>query len=103
MREALALVAEEGLEASWARHKQLHLDLWDGLGKLGLEPFVENPEERLVTVNTIKVGRGQIGFRVKAFVENPEERLVTVNAVKMGLRLENGVTQGRVVCKRAQG
>lgn len=55
MREALALVGEEGLEAMWARHQRMHEDLWTGLKALGLEPFVENPDERLITVNTIKV------------------------------------------------
>ena len=55
MREALALVGEEGLEPMWARHQKLHEDLWKGLGELGLEPFVQNPDDRLCTVNTIKV------------------------------------------------
>lgn len=59
MREALVLVGEEGLDSMWARHKRLHDDLWVGLHELGLEPFVENPDERLVTVNTIKVRTGQ--------------------------------------------
>ena len=55
MREALALVGEEGLEHMWARHQKLHEDLWKGLGELGLEPFVQNPDDRLCTVNTVKV------------------------------------------------
>ena len=54
MREALALVGDEGLESLWARHLRLHEHLWKGLTEMGLEPFVENPDERLVTVNTIK-------------------------------------------------
>ncbi|CAK0772136.1 hypothetical protein CVIRNUC_003932 [Coccomyxa viridis] len=58
MREALALVGEEGLEPMWARHQKLHEDLWKGLGELGLEPFVQNPDDRLCTVNTIKVPEG---------------------------------------------
>ena len=55
MREALALVGEEGLENMWKRHQRLHEDLWKGLGELGLEPFVQDPKDRLATVNTIKV------------------------------------------------
>jgi aspartate aminotransferase-like enzyme len=55
MREALALVGEEGLDSMWARHQKEHEHLWEGLRELGLEPFVENPEHRLVTVNTVKV------------------------------------------------
>jgi alanine-glyoxylate transaminase / serine-glyoxylate transaminase / serine-pyruvate transaminase len=58
MREALALVQEEGLDAMWARHKAVHDELWAGLSALGLEPFVEDPKDRLVTVNTIKVPAG---------------------------------------------
>ncbi|GAB4822529.1 hypothetical protein N2152v2_009575 [Parachlorella kessleri] len=59
MREALALVAEEGLEPMWARHEAAHKQLWEGLGALGLQPFVEDPADRLVTVNTIKDSWGQ--------------------------------------------
>jgi len=58
MREALQIVAEEGLEETWARHEKMHKQLWEGLTKLGLEPFVEDPKDRLVTVNTIKVPKG---------------------------------------------
>lgn len=55
MREALQIVGETGLEPIWAQHERLYHKLWDGLGKMGLKPFVENPNDRLVTVNTIKV------------------------------------------------
>lgn len=58
MREALALVAEAGLEPLWARHRAVHDQLWTGLSAMGLEPFVKDPAERLVTVNTIKVPAG---------------------------------------------
>ncbi|EFN60011.1 hypothetical protein CHLNCDRAFT_48400 [Chlorella variabilis] len=50
MREALAVLSEEGLEASWARHEAAHQQLWAGLRELGLEPFVEDPRDRLATV-----------------------------------------------------
>jgi alanine-glyoxylate transaminase/serine-glyoxylate transaminase/serine-pyruvate transaminase len=58
MREALAIVTEEGLENMWTRHRDLHHQLWDGLRSMGLQSFVENDAERLVTVNTIKVPEG---------------------------------------------
>lgn len=54
MREALALVSEEGLSHMWRRHQDMHNLLWDGLSSLGLKPFVEKSEYRLATVNTIK-------------------------------------------------
>ncbi|KAF6263065.1 pyridoxal phosphate-dependent transferase [Scenedesmus sp. NREL 46B-D3] len=46
MREALQIVADEGLEAMWARHLARHQQLWEGLGSLGLQPFVENDADR---------------------------------------------------------
>ena len=46
LREALAVAADEGLEAMWARHLAAHRRLWAGLRALGLEPFVENDGER---------------------------------------------------------
>ncbi len=54
MREALAITTRQGLEKLWAEHRACHEQLWEGLGKMGLEPYVQNPEERLITVNTIK-------------------------------------------------
>lgn len=58
MREALAIVNEEGLDSLWARHLAAHNQLWEGLSSLGLKPFVENEQDRLITVNTIKVPEG---------------------------------------------
>ena len=60
MREALAIVAEEGLEHMWARHRAMHERLWRGLSSLGLHPLVQNPEHRLPSVNAIKVPLPQI-------------------------------------------
>ncbi|KAJ9506335.1 pyridoxal phosphate-dependent transferase [Haematococcus lacustris] len=58
MREALAVVAEEGLDCMWKRHQAMHEVLWEGLQGLGLKPFVSKPEHRLATVNTIAVPEG---------------------------------------------
>ena len=58
MREALAVVSEEGLVPMWARHNQLHHQLWDGLHSMGLKSYVAKDEDRLATVNTIKVPEG---------------------------------------------
>jgi alanine-glyoxylate transaminase/serine-glyoxylate transaminase/serine-pyruvate transaminase len=46
MREALALVADEGLDNMWQRHFDMHKMLWEGLKDLKLEPFVQNEAER---------------------------------------------------------
>jgi aspartate aminotransferase-like enzyme len=58
MREALRLVLEEGLEARWERHLQNQRALIAGIEAMGLELFVENPAERLVTVTGVKVPAG---------------------------------------------
>jgi hypothetical protein len=46
---------QEGLSHMWSRHALMHEMLWAGLEELGLQPYVPNVKERLVTVNTIKV------------------------------------------------
>eukprot|EP00891_Asterochloris_glomerata_P005967 jgi/Astpho2/5967/fgenesh1_pg.00080_%23_150_t len=58
MREALAILAEEGLQECWQRHEGLHHMMWEGLNRLGLKSFIENDSERLVSVNTIAVPDG---------------------------------------------
>lgn len=58
MREALRLVLEEGLEARWERHRQNQQALIAGLEAMGLELFVSNPADRLVTVTSVKIPQG---------------------------------------------
>ena len=63
MREALRLLAEEGLDAAWARHRSNAERLWAGLERLGLELHV--PEHlRLPTLTTVRIPEGVDG---KAF------------------------------------
>jgi len=58
MREALNEMGREGLPAMWERHQACHNLLWKGLRKLGLRPFVKNPEDRLSTVNCVALPDG---------------------------------------------
>jgi len=58
LREALRIVLEEGLEARWERHRQNHLALIAGLEAMGIEMFVSNPADRMITVNAIKAPEG---------------------------------------------
>lgn len=58
LREGLAIVAEEGLENCWRRHRLCADRLQEGLKELGLEMFVPDESARLPTVNTIKVPAG---------------------------------------------
>jgi alanine-glyoxylate transaminase/serine-glyoxylate transaminase/serine-pyruvate transaminase len=58
LREALRLVQEEGLEARWARHAQNQHALVAGLEAMGMELWVVNPAERLVTVTSVTIPPG---------------------------------------------
>jgi alanine-glyoxylate transaminase/serine-glyoxylate transaminase/serine-pyruvate transaminase len=58
LREALRLVQEEGLEARWARHAQNQHALIAGLEAMGMELWVVNSAERLVTVTSVTIPAG---------------------------------------------
>ncbi len=58
MREALRLVMEETLEARWTRHLNNQQALIAGLEAMGLEIFVTNPSERLLTVTGVRIPAG---------------------------------------------
>ncbi len=57
LREALRLVAEEGLEARWQRHQANAELLWEGLADLGLSCHVDK-EFRLPTLTTVCIPEG---------------------------------------------
>lgn len=57
LREGLALILEEGVEARFARHQTNHLALVAGLEALGLEMLVPNPH-RTWALHTPKVPAG---------------------------------------------
>lgn len=58
LREALRIVSEEGLEASWRRHAQNQQALIAGLEALGLEMFVSKASDRLPTVTSVLIPVG---------------------------------------------
>jgi len=58
LREALRLIMEEGLDARWERHAQNHQALIAGLEAMGIELFVKNPADRLVTVTGVHIPAG---------------------------------------------
>jgi alanine-glyoxylate transaminase / serine-glyoxylate transaminase / serine-pyruvate transaminase len=60
LREALRLLAEEGIEQSWQRHQQNAEYLWAGLENLGLELHVDR-EFRLPTLTTVRIPPGVDG------------------------------------------
>lgn len=57
LHESLVMLAEEGIENSWARHAAMHLELKAGLEALGLE-FLVPAESRLPQLNAVKVPDG---------------------------------------------
>ncbi len=60
LREALRLLAEEGLAKRWQRHKDNAQLLWDGLADLGLKCHVAK-EFRLPTLTTVRIPQGVDG------------------------------------------
>jgi len=64
LREALRIIAEEGLEDRWARHQLNHRALVAGLEAMGLRMLV--PEaERLPMLNAICIPEGADGGKVR--------------------------------------
>ena len=57
LHESLVILAEESLEAAWARHRDNHLRLRAGLEALGMR-FVVSEEARLPQLNSVWVPEG---------------------------------------------
>jgi len=55
LREALALLCEEGLEKCWARHKLCMEQFHKGLQEMGLTLLVKDPKARLPILTTIEI------------------------------------------------
>ncbi len=70
MREALRLLAEEGLENAWARHRSNAERFWAGLERIGLQTYVAD-ELRLPTLTTVRIPEGVDG---KAFTSHLLDR-----------------------------
>ncbi|GAC1461165.1 MAG: alanine--glyoxylate aminotransferase family protein [Chamaesiphon sp.] len=60
LREALRLIAEEGLASCWQRHQKNAEYLWEGLADLGLSLHVEQ-NLRLPTLTTVCIPEGVDG------------------------------------------
>jgi alanine-glyoxylate transaminase/serine-glyoxylate transaminase/serine-pyruvate transaminase len=87
LREALRLVMEEGLEARWERHLHNQQALIAGLEALGLELFVTNPADRLVTVT---------GVRIPAKVEDLKVRRQLLDEFNIEIAGALGPMKGRM-------
>jgi alanine-glyoxylate transaminase/serine-glyoxylate transaminase/serine-pyruvate transaminase len=69
LHESLVMLAEEGLEASWARHRLNHRALVAGLQALGLQLLVEE-KARLPELNAVVVPEGVNEPQVRADMMN---------------------------------
>jgi alanine-glyoxylate transaminase / serine-glyoxylate transaminase / serine-pyruvate transaminase len=70
LHEAMRIVLEEGLEASWERHRQNQAALIAGLEAMGVRLFVENPEDRLPTVTAVWIPSGIDGVKARVRLLN---------------------------------
>ncbi len=86
LHEALVILAEEGIEQSWARHRRNHEALKAGLEALGLELAVAEPY-RLPQLNAVRVPVGVDDARVRG-------RLLSEHGIEIGAGL--GDLAGRV-------
>jgi alanine-glyoxylate transaminase / serine-glyoxylate transaminase / serine-pyruvate transaminase len=65
LREALRIIAEEGLEKRWERHRLNHRGLVAGVEAMGLQMLCR-PEDRLWSLNTVKIPDGISDAKVRA-------------------------------------
>jgi alanine-glyoxylate transaminase/serine-glyoxylate transaminase/serine-pyruvate transaminase len=86
LREGLRIIAEEGLDARRRRHELNHRALVAGVEAMGLSMHVA-PDERLWTLNTVRVPDGADDARVR-------KRLLDEFNIEIGGGL--GVLKGRV-------
>jgi alanine-glyoxylate transaminase/serine-glyoxylate transaminase/serine-pyruvate transaminase len=68
LREGLAMIADEGLENRWARHRRNHQAFVAGIEAMGLEMQVKNPADRLWTLNTPRVPAGVDEAKVRGYL-----------------------------------
>lgn len=67
LREALAQIAEEGLETQIKRRVECAKLLYRGLASMGLEVFVKDPQHRLPTVTGIMIPEGITWWKVSQY------------------------------------
>ncbi|RPI70948.1 MAG: alanine--glyoxylate aminotransferase family protein, partial [Desulfobacteraceae bacterium] len=69
LREALRLIAEEGLAARFARHRKNHLALTAGIEAMGLT-MLAPADERLPMLNSIRIPQGADDAKVRKTLLN---------------------------------
>jgi alanine-glyoxylate transaminase/serine-glyoxylate transaminase/serine-pyruvate transaminase len=66
LHEALALIAEEGVQNRWERHRRCHVQFVKGIEALGLHMHVAREENRIVNLNTPCVPQGVDDAKVRS-------------------------------------
>jgi alanine-glyoxylate transaminase / serine-glyoxylate transaminase / serine-pyruvate transaminase len=67
LHESLLRLYREGLEATWARHREMHLKLKTGLDALGLA-FVVEEKDRLPQLNSVYIPEGIDDVKVRTYL-----------------------------------
>ncbi|CAL8138968.1 unnamed protein product [Orchesella dallaii] len=68
LREGLANVVEEGIENVWQRHADTHRYIQFRARKLGLEPYVKNPEDRLIGTTIFWAPKGKDAVKIEHYM-----------------------------------
>ncbi len=87
LRESLAMMLEEGLEARFARHREVSAQLIAGVAELGIQPFAQEGY-RLPTLNSVQIPANVADEAVI------RKRLLTEYGIEIGGGL--GALKGRV-------
>lgn len=77
-REAIAEIVEEGLDLFKLRHAENAQRLREGIQNIGLELFVENPEQRLTSITSIRIPHG---VKIENVLKCMMERYVPKNVI----------------------
>jgi alanine-glyoxylate transaminase/serine-glyoxylate transaminase/serine-pyruvate transaminase len=86
LHEALIMLAEEGLENAWARHREMHNKLRDGLEALGIK-FVVDEAARLPQLNSVYIPEG---------VDDAAARSRLINEFNLEIGAGLGVLAGKI-------
>ena len=100
LHEALAMLQEEGLENSWARHRHQHLALRSGIEAMGLS-FLVKESARLPQLNAIMVPEGvdeailrsrllnEYNLEIGAGLGAPAGQIVRIGLMGYGANMKN--------------
>jgi alanine-glyoxylate transaminase/serine-glyoxylate transaminase/serine-pyruvate transaminase len=86
LHEALVMLAEEGLENAWARHRAMHDKLRDGLEAMGIK-FVVDEAARLPQLNSVYIPAG---------VDDAAARARMINEFNLEIGVGLGALAGKI-------